>query len=134
MTLPHFVCYKTFSKLLSERPNSTYTFISGGSGDVKFFDPNASILPPSKGLVYGLYISACSEYRNNKNLALIQFRIYTWIRKELDAKFLAKNAQFEVGHDYVGKFVPKLILKNKSDLYKITTRNVGDQLWKTLSQ
>ncbi len=29
MTLPHFVCYKTFAKLLSEKPNSTYTFIAG---------------------------------------------------------------------------------------------------------
>ena len=29
MTLPHFVCYRTFSKLLSETPKSTYTFITG---------------------------------------------------------------------------------------------------------
>lgn len=30
LTLPHFVCYRTFSKLLSETPKSTYTFITGG--------------------------------------------------------------------------------------------------------
>ena len=29
MTLPHFVCYRTFSKLLSETPKSSYTFITG---------------------------------------------------------------------------------------------------------
>ena len=132
MTVPHFVCYKTFAKLLSEKPNSTYTFIAGGSGDVKYFDPRASLLPINKSAIYGMYISACSEFKGNNNLALIQLRLYFWIRRCADSKFDPKKSQFEVGHDYVGKFLPKLILKNKSEIYKVQTRSVGDQLFNTL--
>lgn len=132
MTLPHMTCYRTFSKLLSETPNSTYTFVTGGSGDAKFFDPRASMLPPSAGLVYGMYTSACSEYKGNKNLKLIQYRVYFWIRPDLDSKFDPKKSQMEAGHDYVGKFIPKLILKNKTETYKLPTRSVADQLYESL--
>lgn len=131
-TLPHFICYKTFSKLLSEKPKSTYTFVTGGSADMKIFDPRASMLPPTAGLVYGLYTSACTENRTNKNLALIQLRVYYWVRRELDSKFDPKKAQLEAGHDYIGKFVPKIILKNKSEIYKLPTRSMSDKLYGTL--
>ncbi len=99
---------------------------------MKYFDPKASILPPCKAHIYGMYISACSEFKSNKNLSLIQLRLYFWIRNELDTKFAAKKSQYEVGHDYVAKFVPKLILKNKTEVYKVQTRNVGDQLYNSL--
>jgi NAD(P)-dependent dehydrogenase (short-subunit alcohol dehydrogenase family) len=131
-TLPHVNCYRTFSKVLSEQPKSTYTFISGGSGEAKFFDPRASLLPPSAGAVYGLYTSAISEYKNHKNLALNELRLFFWIRRQMDSKFDPKKSQMEVGHDYVGKFIPKLILKHKSDVYKIQTRSIGDQLYEKL--
>jgi hypothetical protein len=50
----------------------------------------------------------------------------------LKGKFDQKKSQLEVGHDWVGKFVPKLITKGKSEVYKVTTRSVGDQLFNTL--
>lgn len=96
------------------------------------FDPKASMLPISAGHVYGMYTSAVSEQRGNKNLSLIELRLFFWIRRQLDAKFDPKKSQMEVGHDYVGKFVPKIILRNKSELYKIQTRSVGDQLYEKL--
>lgn len=132
MTLPHFVTYRTFAKMLSEKPNSTYTFVTGGSADVKIFDPRASILPPSAGLMYGMYTSACSEYRTNKNLKLIQLRVYFWVRREPDYKFDPKKSQMEAGSDYVAKFLPKVILKNKTETYKLPTRAIADKLYSTL--
>lgn len=132
MTLPHFVCYKTFTKLLSEQPKSSYVFITGGSGEAKFFDPRASMLPVAASTVYGLYRSAFTEYKDNKNMSLIELRLFMWIRKALDSKFDQKKSQLEVGHDWVGRLVPKLILKGKSDVYKVTTRSVGDQLFNTI--
>lgn len=132
LTLPHFVCYRTFAKYLSEQPNSTYTFITGGSGEAKFFDPKASMLPISAAAIYGMYTSAMSEFKGNKNLSLLELRLFFWIRKCLDSKFDPKKSQMEVGHDFVGKFVPKIILKRKSEVYKVTTRTVGDQLYAKL--
>lgn len=132
MTLPHFVCYKTFAKGLSETPNSTYTFVTGGSADVKVFDPRASMLPPSAGLAYGMFTSACSEYRTSKNLKLMQLRVYFWVRPQMDSNFDPKKSQMEAGHDYVGKFVPKIILKNKSEIYKLPTRSIADKVYSTL--
>lgn len=132
LTLPHFVCYKTFAPLLAKQPKSTYTFITGGSGEAKFFDPKASMLPVGAGALYGMFTSAVSEYKANKNVSFIELRLFFWIRRQLDSKFDPKKSQLEVGHDYVGKFVPKLILKGKSDIYKIQTRSIGDQLFQKL--
>ena len=70
-----------------------------------------------------------SEFKGNKNLSLMELRLFFWIRKALDSKFDPKKSQMEVGHDYVGKFLPKMILKNKSEIYKITARATGDQLY-----
>lgn len=132
MTLPHFVTYRTFAKMLAEKPNSTYTFVTGGSADVKIFDPKASMLPPSAGLMYGMYTAACSEYRTNKNLKLIQLRVYFWVRRDPDYKFDPKKSQMEAGSDYVAKFLPKIILKNKTEIYKLPTRSIADKLYETL--
>ncbi len=54
------------------------------------------------------------------------------MRRDRDSKFDPKKAQMEVGTDYVAKFVPKIILMNKSEVYKLTTRAVADQLFTTL--
>lgn len=62
----------------------------------------------------------------------MEFRLFMWIRRALDSKFEAKKSQLEVGHDWVGKFMPKLILKAKSEVYKVPTRNAGDQLFNSL--
>lgn len=132
LTLPHFVCYKTFSQYLSQTPKSTYTMITGGSGEAKLFDPRASLLPVAASHVYGLYRSAFTELNNNKNLSLIELRLFMWIRRCMDAKFEPKKSQFEVGHDWAGRFVPKLIVKGKSDVYKVQTRSSGDQLFSSL--
>jgi NAD(P)-dependent dehydrogenase (short-subunit alcohol dehydrogenase family) len=45
MTLPHFICYKTFSQLLSENAKSSYTFVTSGAGESRLFDPKASMKP-----------------------------------------------------------------------------------------
>lgn len=132
LLLPHFNCYKTFSKILSETPKSTYTFITGGTGEAKFVDPTASLLPISAAATYGMRTAAVSEYKNSKNLAIIELRLFFWIRKKLDSNFDPKKSQSEVGHDYVGKFLPKLILKHKADVYKIQSRNIGDELYQKL--
>lgn len=99
---------------------------------MKAFDPKASMLPIGAGHVYGMYTSAISEFRTNKNLSIIELRLFFWIRRQLDSKFNPKTSQSEVGHDYVGKFVPKLIARNKSEIYKIQSRSVGDQLFEKL--
>ncbi len=45
----HFVVYKTFAKVLASEPNSTFTFISGGSGEEcehgRIFLADASLIP-----------------------------------------------------------------------------------------
>jgi hypothetical protein len=56
----------------------------------------------------------------------MELRIFTWVRREPDSKF-EQNA-IELGNDFVGKFVPKLILKNKSDIYKLPSRSIATQL------
>lgn len=134
LTLPHFLVYKTFAKYLSENPNSTYTFINGGSAELKVFDPKASMLPIGASAVHGMFTSACSEFRTNKNLCIMQLRLFMWIRKEADAKFLAKKSELEVGHDYAGKFVPYMIVKRKSDIYRVQTRSLGNQLYDQISK
>lgn len=112
--------------------NKWYTKQTGGSGEARAFDPKASMLPVGSGHVYGMYTSGVSEFRSNKNLALIELRLFFWIRRQLDSKFDPKTSQMEVGHDYVGKFLPKIILKNKTELYKIQTRAIGDKLFEKL--
>lgn len=62
----------------------------------------------------------------------MELRLFFWIRKKLDSNFDPRKSQLEVGHDFVGRFVPKIILKHKSEVYKIQTRSVGEQLYKTL--
>lgn len=132
MTLPHFVVYRTFADVLTQTPNSTYIFVTGGSCDAPRFDPKASMLPPSAGLGYGLYTAAISEHARSKNLKVIQLRPYFWVRRENDAVFEQKKAQMEVGTDYVAKFVPKIILRNKSEIYKLTNRSQADALFTSI--
>lgn len=36
----HFIVYKTFAKLLAQNPNSTYTFINGGSAELMYKNKN----------------------------------------------------------------------------------------------
>jgi hypothetical protein len=134
LTLAHFLVYKTFAKYLSENPNSTYTFVNSGSAELKQFDPRASMIPIGASAVHGMFTSACSEFSRNKNLCLMQLRLFMWIRKEADAKFAAKKSELEVGHDYAGKFVPYMIVKRKSDIYRAQTRSLGNQLYEQLSK
>ena len=88
--------------------------------------------PISASHVYGLYRSAFSELRDNKNLSLIELRLFMWIRRCLDNKFDPKKSQFEVGNDWVGRLATKIISKGKSEVYKVPTRPVGDQLFNSL--
>lgn len=127
--IAHFVVYKTFVKELAQTPNSTFIFISGGSAEAKYFEPTASTIPIGSSCVHGIYISASSEFKEHQNLALIEFRLFLWIRKQADINFDQSNSEYEVGHDYIGKFIPKLIIRHKSDLYRITCRSQGDQLY-----
>jgi hypothetical protein len=92
------------------------------------FDPRASMLPISTGAQYGMFTSASSEFNRNKNLSVMELRIFTWVRRELDAKFEQKKSELELGHDFVGKFVPKLMLKAKSDIYRVASRTGANQL------
>ncbi len=90
------------------------------------------MLPVTTGAQYGLFTSANSEYARHKNLAVIELRIFTWIRRDADAKFEAKKAELELGTDYVARFIPKLIAKHKSDVYKIQGRTSGNKLFASL--
>jgi len=105
--------------------------VTGGSCDAARFDPKASMLPSSAGLGYGLYVAAVSEHARIKNLKVIQLRPYFWVRRDHGSKFDPKKAQMEVGTDYVAK-LPMIIFRNKSEVYKLTTRAVADQLFTTL--
>jgi len=134
LTLPHFIVYRTFAKHLastsSPQAKNSYTFITGGSIEAKFFEPKASLIPIKACSIHGMYISALSEYR--QSLCIMEYRVFTWVRKEADAKFAAKKSELECGHDYIGQFVPYFLLKNKSELYKLQTRSKGDEMLKQL--
>ena len=49
------------------------------------------MLPISTGAQYGMFTSANSEFNRNKNLSVMELRIFTWVRRELDAKFEQKK-------------------------------------------
>lgn len=132
MTIAHFIVFKTFAKLLAQTPNSTYIFINGSSMSSKYFIPDASLIPICSCTVHGIYIAACSEFKDNQNLAIAQFNLGVWIRKKADSNFDANTSQYEVGHDYIAKFIPKIILKHQTEVYKLTSRSEGDQLYKDL--
>ena len=132
LTIPHLLVYKTFARLLSETPKSTFTFIEGGSGESDTFPAEAGMLPISNSLLYGMMIAAKSEFKENANVKFNQFRVFVWVRKEADAKFEATKEAFEVGHDYVGKFLPKMCLRHKNEIYRLKSREEGDALFKSL--
>ena len=130
---PHFLMYTTFAKLLSETPKSTFTCIQGGGAEAEiFFVPEACIFPIIGRALAGMMVSAKTEFKDNPNIRFIEYRISTWVRKEADEKFKAENKSFEVGHDYVARFLPKMILKHETACYRLKTRQEADQLFQSL--
>ena len=123
----HFIVYKTFSKILSKQ-QSSYTFITGGLGEACFL-PDSSLVTVGASSLYGLYQSALAEHKTNKNFSVNEIRYYMWIRNKMDKEF---KSNMEVGSDWTAKFIPKVILKNKSAQYKILNRKKGDELFEAL--
>ena len=129
---PHFLMYTTFAKILSETPKSTFTSIQGGGAEAEiFFVPKASIFPIVGRALAGIMVSAKTEFKDNPNIRFIEYRISTWVRKEADEKF--KTEDFEVGHDYVAKFLPKMILKHETACYRLKTRREADKAFESLN-
>merc|ERR1712127_62249 len=131
-TVPHFVVYKTFAPDLAKTPQSTYTFVTGGSTEARMFDPKASMLPVTTGAHYGLFTSANSEFPRNKNMTIMELRVFTWVRRDADSTFAAKKKELELGTDFVGSFVPKIIAKRKTDIYKVQNRTSAVKLFDSL--
>ncbi len=123
----HFIVYKTFSKILSKQ-QSSYTFITGGLGEACFLPDSCLVTVGASGL-YGVYQAALAEHKNNKTFSVNEVRYYMWIRNKLDKEF---KSNMEVGNDWTAKFIPKVILKNKSSQYKILNRKKGDELFTTM--
>ena len=133
-TVPHFLMYKTFAKILSETPKSTFTSIQGGGADLDvFFSPTASILPIIGRTIVGQICSGRTEFQNNDNIHFIQYRIGVWVRREADEKFKAENKSMEVGNDYIAKFLPKMIQANKHETYRLNSREEGDKLFNSFN-
>ena len=124
--ISHFVVYKTFAKILASNPGSTYTFITGGSGEScekgEIFFADASLIPVMSNAVYGLYDSAYSEFHNHPNLKVSQLRIFIWVRPKSDSNFDANTSQFEVGNDFIGRFIPKIIKKHRDGIFRAKSR------------
>lgn len=126
----HFVVYKTFAKILAANPGSTYTFITGGSGEMgengHVFLKDASLIPLISHGVYGLYEAAYAEFEGHENLKISQLRIFIWVRPKADSNFDANTSQMEVGNDFIGRFMPKIIAKHKSGMFKVKSRQQAD--------
>ena len=126
MSMPHFICYSTFAKVLAQTPGSTYTFVTGGSAqDNKPFPvrfASASMLAPTTALIYGMYSSAECENRENVNLEINQLRIHFFIRPRMDSEFDEKNSEFEVGKDFIGRFFPKVMNVKRGGLTVLENR------------
>lgn len=123
----HFVVYKTFAKILSAEPKSTFTFITGGSGEEcekgRVFLADASLIPVASSSVYGLYDGAFSEFNNHPNLKISQLRIFLWVRPKSDSNFDASVSQSEAGNDFVGRFIPRIIEKHRNGIFRVKTRS-----------
>ena len=122
----HFIVYKTFAKSLAQQPGSTYTFISGGSGEEsekgKLWLADASLVNPSSSAVYGLYHSAFAEFYEHPNLKINQLRIFCWIRPVPDSTFDSSKPNIELGNDFPGGMVVKMAEKHRSGIYKVVNR------------
>jgi hypothetical protein len=76
LTMSQFLAYRTFIKQLSQLENLIFTFISGGSSESTHFMPTASLIPVSASTNAGICIAAWSEFKNNKNVAINQLRLF----------------------------------------------------------
>ena len=128
--IPQFLVYQVFSKVLSETPGSTFTSIQGLSPESESFAPEASLIPVAAGALYGLLVSAKSEFIHNPNIKFKEFRLSVRVHKQADEAF--GNANHEVGHDYIGKFLPKMCLKHTNEIFRLRSREEGDKLFSAL--
>jgi hypothetical protein len=131
MVTSHFIVYKTFAKSLAEQPGSTYTFISGGSGEEcekgKLWLADASLINPSSSADYGLYHSAFAEFYEHKKLKINQLRIFCWIRPVPDSTFDSSKPSLELGNDVPGGMVVKMAEKHRSGIYKVLNREESEK-------
>lgn len=135
MVVSHFLVYKTFASHLSNEEGSTYTFITGGSGESNEagepFEPKASLISASSPAVYGLVYAARNEFRAKKNLHICELRISIWVKK-LDDETLDQSNEHLVGNNYIGKFATKICQKHGNGTYKIKTRSEGNKVYEAM--
>lgn len=137
MVTSHFFVYKTFAKELAKQPGSTYTFISGGSGEMCeqddfTFYPDASLIPLGSAGVYGLYNGAKSEFKDHANLRISQLRISVWVRRQADSSFDPTKASHEVGTDFIGRFIVKIAENHRGGLLRVKSRGEGEIEYKKI--
>jgi NAD(P)-dependent dehydrogenase (short-subunit alcohol dehydrogenase family) len=135
MVLGHFIVYKTFAKVLAEQPGSTYTFITGGSGELnengEIFEPKASLISCVSPGVYGLFYAANAEFDKNPNLRISELRIFIWVKPVKDAD-LENKTDTLVGNDFIGKFAVKITAGHKRGTIRVKTRFLADAVYKDL--
>lgn len=126
----HFIVYKTFSKILSETPNSTYTFITGTIGEKGL--PDTSLITIGSSVVYGIYQAARGEHKKSPNLAVNEVRYGLLIKNIPDKDVDPAESAMTVGNEWAAKFVTKAISKHQHTYYRIVSRQQGDELYASL--
>ncbi len=71
--------------------------------------------------------AANAEFENHPNLSISQLRIFLWVRPKTDSNFDCKSSQNEVGHDFVGRFVPRIIEKHRKGIIRVKTRDQANK-------
>jgi hypothetical protein len=131
----HFIVYKTFAKTLAAYPGSTYTFITGGIVDA--FEEGQPMFKDSSFLIIGatgatgVYNAAFAEFFNHANLRVSQLRIRANIQNKLDSE-LDKANDYQIGNDFVAKFIIKIIARHAQGIVKISSRTEGQKAFDRL--
>ncbi len=103
---------------------STYTFISGGSGEEceqgKPMEPKISLLNVAGICVYGLYNAAFAEFRENKNLSINQLRIFCMCEPKPDSSL--DQSKDVLGSDLPAKMVVDMAEKHLRGLFRVESR------------
>ncbi|XP_064616272.1 uncharacterized protein LOC135480372 [Liolophura sinensis] len=90
---------KVFLPYLSERPGSSFTYITGSGGE-KCFDPKISLLTVKAACLFGVVEAARAQCRGG-NVAVIEIRIATFVQPADDSTF--KSQSTVVGHRLHGE-------------------------------
>lgn len=59
-------------------------------------------------------------------------RIFLWVRPKPDSNFDQTASQKEVGTDFVGRFISKIVKKHKSGIVRVKTRDEANKEYENI--